>query len=153
MSLVVLMLAQLAATAPPLVVTASRLPPVSAPIRIDAETLDSSGSVASALAGVPNLFIAQPGGRSGFAAATLDGADPNFTLVLFDGVPINNATSSRGGAVNLAEIGSFGLAGIDLLPAQLSAVHGSGALAGVLAITPRAPADRLELIAHTLPRQ
>jgi vitamin B12 transporter len=148
MSLVVLMLAQLAATAPPLVVTASRLPPVSAPIRIDAETLDSSGSVASALAGVPNLFIAQPGGRSGFAAATLDGADPNFTLVLFDGVPINNATSSRGGAVNLAEIGSFGLAGIDLLPAQLSAVHGSGALAGVLAITPRAPADRLELIAQ-----
>ncbi|MFZ4382874.1 MAG: TonB-dependent receptor plug domain-containing protein, partial [Sandarakinorhabdus sp.] len=139
------MLAQFAAAAPPLVVTASRLPPVSAPIRVDAETLESSGSVASALAGMPNLFIAQAGGRSGFAAATLDGADPNFTLVLFDGVPINNATSSRGGAINLAEIGSFGLAGIDLLPAQLSAVHGSGALAGVLAITPRGPADRVDV--------
>ena len=144
----VLLLAQSAALAPPLVVTASRLPPLSSAIRIDGATLDSSGSVAAAAASVPNLFITQPGGRSGFAAATLDGADPNFTLVLFDGVPINNATSSRGGAVNLAEIGSFGLASLDLLPAQLSAVHGSGALAGVLAITPRGPADRLEFTAQ-----
>jgi len=148
MLFIALLLAQSAAFAPPLVVTASRLPPLSSQIGVDADTLESSGSIATALAGLPNLFIAQPGGRSGFAAATLDGADPNFTLVLFDGVPINNATSSRGGAVNLAEIGGFGLAGVDLLPAQLSAVHGSGALAGVLALTPRAPAERLAFAAQ-----
>lgn len=148
MLLPALLLAQSAAFAPPLIVTASRLPPLASAIQIDTNSFDSAGSVAAAAASVPNLFIAQPGGRSGFAAATLDGADPNFTLVLFDGVPINNATSSRGGAVNLAEIGSFGLASLDLLPAQLSAVHGSGALAGVLAITPRGPADRLEFTAQ-----
>jgi vitamin B12 transporter len=148
MLLTTLLLAQSAALAPPLVVTASRLSPPANVIQIDGATLDAAGSVAAAAAGVPNLFITQPGGRSGFAAATLDGADPNFTLVLFDGVPINNATSSRGGAVNLAEIGSFGLASLELLPAQLSAVHGSGALAGVLAITPRGPADRLEVTAQ-----
>jgi outer membrane cobalamin receptor len=100
--------------------------------------------VATVLARLPQLFVAQPGGRSGFAAATLDAADPNFTLVLFDGVPLNNATSSRGGAVNLAEVGAFGLADIAVMPANLSAVHGSGALAGVLALTPRDPADRPE---------
>lgn len=148
MLLPALLLAQSATFAPPLIVTASRLPPLTSAIQFGTSSLDSAGSVAAAAASVPNLFIAQPGGRSGFAAATLDGADPNFTLVLFDGVPINNATSSRGGAVNLAEIGSFGLASLYLLPAQLSAVLGSGALAGVLAITPRGPADRLEFTAQ-----
>lgn len=147
MLLGLLLLAQSsAAVAPPVVVTGSRLPPLTAPITLDANRLDGAGSLAQALAGVPQLFIAQPGGRSGFAAPTLDGADPNFTLVLFDGVPINNATSSRGGAVNLAEIGSIGLAGISLLPANLSAVHGSGALAGVIALTPAEPGERLVAI-------
>ncbi|MBC2669771.1 TonB-dependent receptor plug domain-containing protein [Novosphingobium piscinae] len=142
MLLSALLLAQSATTPPPLVVTASRLPPPTSAVRIEGPELDSAGSVAAVLAGVPQLFVAQAGGRSGFAAPTLDGADPNFVLVLFDGVPINNATSSRGGAVNLAEIAGFGLAGIELLPAQLSAVHGSGALAGVLALNPRGPTER-----------
>lgn len=133
---------------PPLVVTASRLPPLTSGIVADDSTIAASDSVASVLGGMPQLFVMQPGGRSGFASATVDGADPNFALVLFDGVPINNATSSRGGAVNMAEIGTFGLGRVELLPSSLSAVHGSGALAGVVAITPRAPADRLEVTAQ-----
>ena len=48
----------------------------------------------------------------------------------------------------MAEIGTFGLGRVELLPSSLSAVHGSGALAGVVAITPRAPADRLEVTAQ-----
>lgn len=144
MILSAMLLAQSAAALPPVVVTASRLPVPDNATHIDEEALEAGTSVADILARVPQLYVPQPGGRSGFAAATLDGTDPNFTLVLFDGIPINNATSSRGGAVNLAEIGSFSLGGIDLLPAQLSAVHGSGALGGVLAIAPRDPANSLE---------
>lgn len=150
MLLSALLLAQSAAVLPPppLVVTGSRLPPLTSATHRDEAAIEAAGSVASVLAGAPALFVAQPGGRSGYAAPTLDGADPNFTLVLFDGIPLNNATSSRGGAVNLAEIGSFGLGGIDIVPAQLSAVHGSGALAGVIAITPAPPADRPQLSAQ-----
>lgn len=144
--------AAVVSTAPPIIVTASRLSATDRAQIVSNDAMLATGSVAAALAGQPALFIAQPGGRSGFAAATLDGADPNFTLVLFDGVPLNNASSSRGGAVNLAEINGFGLGRISILPASLSAVHGSGALAGVIALEPAAPtADfRVYFQAHGL---
>lgn len=143
-------LALVAVTDAPVTVTGSRVAATDGPLAVT----DSALSLAGSLARQPALFVAQPGGRSGFAAATLDGADPNFTLVLFDGVPLNNATSSRGGAVNLNEISGFGLGGIALLPASLSAVHGSGALAGVIALTPAPAASQfgMEIQGHALTR-
>lgn len=128
-----------AATAPPIMVTASRLAATAPATIVTDDALAAAGTLANALARQPALFLPQAGGRSGFAGATLDGGDANFTLVLFDGVPLNNATSSRGGAVNLNEISSFGIGRISLLPASLSAVHGSGALAGVISIEPAPP--------------
>lgn len=145
LALIAVTAATVAATAPPIIVTASRLAATDRAQIVNPDAMLASGSVTAALAGQPALFIAQPGGRSSFAAATLDGGDPNFTLVLFDGVPLNNATSSRGGAVNLNEINSFGIGSLSLLPASLSAVHGSGALAGVIAIDPAAPSDNFSL--------
>jgi vitamin B12 transporter len=150
LALIAVTAAAAAVTAPPIIVTASRLLATDRAQIVGNDGILTAGSVAGALAGQPALFIAQPGGRSGFAAATLDGADPNFTLVLFDGVPLNNASSSRGGAVNLNEINGFGISSVRLLPASLSAVHGSGALAGVIAIDPAAPASdfRVDFQAH-----
>jgi outer membrane cobalamin receptor len=119
---------------PPVQVIASRLPAPAPAIVLSGDALAGPGTLAQALAQVPQLYVPQPGGRSGFAGPQLDGADPNFTLVLLDGVPLNNATSSRGGAVNLHEISSLGISRVEVQPAQLSAVHGSGALAGVIAL-------------------
>ncbi len=120
----------------PVVVTASRLAlPLGSSI-IGGQVLAGRESLADALAGIPQLFVPQPGGRSGFAAPFLAGAEPNFVVVLFDGVPLNNATSSRGGAVNLSEISSFGLETVEVAPGSLSAVQGSGALGGVIALKP-----------------
>lgn len=117
-----------------IVVTASRLagPTPNDTVPLPAADLAASDSVADALARLPDVYVQQPGGRSGFGALFLRGADPNFTTVFLDGIPLNNATSSRGGAVNLSEVGSAGIARADLVAGPLSSVHGSGALAGAV---------------------
>lgn len=121
-----------AQTAPPLIITASRLAEPVPPQSLGADQLAVHDSLADALTRLPDLHIVQPGGRSGFAALSLRGGDPNFTLVLLDGIPLNNATSSRGGAVNLAELSPAGIERVELATGPRSAVFGSGALAGVV---------------------
>jgi outer membrane cobalamin receptor len=50
---------------------------------------------------VPGLSLLASGGRAGVTNAWVRGADPNFTLVLLDGIPLNDSTELQGGAVNL----------------------------------------------------
>ncbi|MDH4126667.1 MAG: TonB-dependent receptor [Gammaproteobacteria bacterium] len=88
--------------------------------------------LAAALSEVPDLYVQSPGGRSGFASVFLSGADPNFTAVLLDGVPLNDPTNSRGGAVNVAEIESETFSRVDIADGALSSLYGSGALAGAI---------------------
>lgn len=130
-----------------LVVTATRLAgPTTAPaIGLAPADLGASDSLVEALARLPDVYIQQPGGRSGFGALFLRGADPNFTTVFLDGIPLNNGVSSRGGAVNLSEIGSASLAGVEVAAGPLSSVHGSGALAGAVNLILAGGGDAHEL--------
>ncbi|MBB6226477.1 outer membrane cobalamin receptor [Polymorphobacter multimanifer] len=117
----------------PIIVTASRLDAASIAITtLTPADLATSDSLADALARLPEVYVQQPGGRSGFGALFLRGADPNFTTVLLDGIPLNNATSSRGGAVNLSELGTAGIARVEIAAGPLSSVLGSGSLAGAV---------------------
>ncbi len=118
------------------VVTASRLTtspdtPYSASVIPGAE-LAGRIDVADALNGLSEIYVQTPGGRSGAASIFLRGADPNFTVVLFDGVPLNNSTNSRGGAVNVAEINASTLERVEVVSGPLSSLYGSGSLAGVI---------------------
>jgi outer membrane cobalamin receptor len=126
--------AQPADVPPNLIVTATRIaaPPTQQRVVIASADVAHSDSVAQALAQLPDVFVQMPGGRSGFGALFLRGADPNFTTVLLDGIPLANAVSSRGGAVNLAEIGTPGIDRVVVTAGSLSSVLGSGALAGAV---------------------
>lgn len=118
-------------------VAASRLPMAvqAAPHEVTvlpATLLQRHMDLATAVSTVAGAFVQRPGGRSGVAALYLDGADPNFTTVLLDGVALNNPADTRGGAVNLSglEAGTFSRA--ELAAGPYSSIHGSGALAGAL---------------------
>jgi outer membrane cobalamin receptor len=117
------------------VVTASRLPIVAGDAAVRSLTVADQppgASLGQVLASQPDIFVLAPGGRAGVGSIYLRGADPNFTVVMLEGIPINDATDSRGGAVDASALGLGGLERIEIAPGVRSAVHGSGALAGVI---------------------
>src|SRR5262245_45543726 len=50
------------------------------------------------LRNLPGVHIDQVGGRGGTGSLYLRGADPNYTLVLVNGVRVNDPTNARGGS-------------------------------------------------------
>lgn len=141
-----LLAAQTVEQANEVLVTASRLStsatdtPYSVAVIPSAE-LAGRTDVAAALNERADIYVQSPGGRSGAASIFLRGADPNFTVVLFDGVPLNNPTNTRGGAVNVAGIDAASLERIELVTGPLSSLYGSGSLAGVINLVAPAGTD------------
>jgi outer membrane cobalamin receptor len=101
---------------------------------LEGPDLAMAESLDSALAGLPEVYVQAPGGRSGFASLFLRGADPNFTSVLLEGVVLNSPTNSRGGAYNLAAVPTAAIGRVELIAGPASTLYGSGALAGALNI-------------------
>ena len=97
-------------------------------------------TVAELLPYVPGIFVADPGSRAGLAAAQIRGGDPNFTLVLLDGIPLNDATDQFGGAVNLNALPVSEIEQVEIVRGPLSSYYGSSALGGAVNIVTRRPA-------------
>ena len=79
---------------------------------------------------VPGLHVDQRGGRGGIGSVYLRGADPNFVVVMIDGISVNDPTNSRGGSFNLAALDVANIERIEILRGSASAVYGSDAMAG-----------------------
>ncbi len=103
---------------------------------IDRKLIDSSHArdVSVLLKTVPGVFVDQPGGRGGISSVYLRGADPNFTLILLDGVKLNDPNNSRGGSFDLSTLGTDNIERIEIVKGPQSAVYGSDAIAGVINI-------------------
>lgn len=86
---------------------------------------------------VPGLHVDQRGGRGGIGSVYLRGADPNFVVVMIDGISVNDPTNSRGGSFNLAALDVANIERIEILRGSASAVYGSDAMAGVINIITR----------------
>ena len=101
---------------------------------IDRDTIDDSGArtVGELLAYAPALFVLPSASRGGLTTAQIRGGDPNFTLVLLDGVPLNDSTDPFGGAVNLESLPLIGIERIEIARGPMSFYQGSAALAGVI---------------------
>lgn len=132
-----LALAQTAPEVRDVVVTASRLGSSAAQSPFDVQTLPSTDiaprrSIGEVLQGLAEVHVQAPGGRSGFGSIFLRGADPNFTAVMLDGVPLNNPTNSRGGSVNISELETPGVDRVEVVTGPLSSLYGSGALSGAV---------------------
>lgn len=77
--------------------------------------------------------------KGGLSYLSVRGGDPNFTLVLIDGVRVNDPTNSRGGAFDFEQIDPFAVERVEIARSALSAVHGADALSGVVHLRLRTP--------------
>ena len=94
-------------------------------------------SVADLLRFVPGVHLLTDGSRGGSTAAQIRGGDPNFTLVLLDGIPLNDTNDQQGGAFNLNSLPTETIDRIEVVSGPLSAHFGSTGLAGAINIITR----------------
>jgi vitamin B12 transporter len=102
----------------------------------------SSHSVIDALRQIPSLWVEEQGGPGGITSINLRGSEANHTLVLLDGVQLNDPTNTRGGAFDLNGINIESIERIEIIRGAQSAVYGSDALAGVIHIITAAPGKK-----------
>lgn len=89
------------------------------------------------LRGQSGVHVAQAGGRGGVASVQLRGGDPNFTLVLVDGIKVNDPTNARGGSFDFSALPLAQVERIEITRGAQSSVYGSDGLGGVISITTR----------------
>ena len=129
---------------PEVIVTATRLPePLAttpdAYVITDADIQARQAVFAAdVLSTVPGLLVSQTGAFGGLTSVSIRGASSDKTLVLIDGVPVNDVSSPSGGF----DFGSFDLGDIsriEVLTGPQGALWGSDAIGGVIAFTTREP--------------
>lgn len=102
----------------------------------------SNHSLIDALRQIPSLWVEEQGGPGGITSIALRGAEANHTLVLLDGVQLNDPTNTRGGAFDLNGINIEAIERIEIIRGAQSAVYGSDALAGVIHIITQTPGKK-----------
>lgn len=127
---------------PEVVVTATRIPAIAQRTPgarvIDARAIEQRGALFAAdiLADVPGLSVVRSGAFGGPTQVRIRGANPGKTLVLVDGVPVNDAAEINGAY----DFSGFELGDIDrieVLSGPQSSLWGSDAIGGVIAFTTR----------------
>jgi outer membrane cobalamin receptor len=110
----------------------------------------SEHSLVDALRQVPSLWVEEQGGPGGITSIALRGAEANHTLVLLDGVELNDPTNTRGGAFDLNGINIESIERIEIIRGAQSSVYGSDALAGVIHIITKTPGEQTTQLNGTL---
>lgn len=103
-------------------------------ISADQLAVMNPSSLIEVLQQVPGVTLSQLGGRAGLTKMSVRGGDPNFTVILLDGVQVNDPTNSRGGGFDFGALDPAMVEKIDVFYGGLSAIYGSDALSGVVSI-------------------
>lgn len=133
-----------ATSLPEVIVTATRLPAIAGHTPgarvIDRRVLDQRGAVFAAdiLNDVPGLSVVRSGAFGGVAQARIRGASPGKTMVLVDGVPVNDPAEVNG-AFDFSGFDLSDIERIEVLSGPQSSLWGSDAIGGVIAFTTRDP--------------
>jgi outer membrane cobalamin receptor len=98
------------------------------------EYIDGSqaDNAADLLRSAPFLQIAQSGAAGGLTTVTIRGAKSSFTLVMIDGIPVNDITNLLGGAFDLSSLPIDNIEKVEIVRGPLSSVYGSDAIGGVI---------------------
>jgi len=91
-----------------------------------------------AVAAAPGVTVNQNGSFGGQASVRIRGAASEQTLVLIDGVPVNDP-SSPGGGFNFARVDTANIERIEVLKGAQSTLWGTDAIGGVVSITTKTP--------------
>jgi len=86
-----------------------------------------------ALQTLPGLSINQTGAFGGVASVRLRGASSGHTMVLIDGIQVND-TAAPGGAYDFSSLDAYGIERIEVLRGPQSILYGSDAIGGVINI-------------------
>ena len=105
----------------------------------DIKELDFDFAV-DAIASAPGVTINQNGAFGGNASIRIRGASSEQTLVLIDGIPVNDP-SSPGGGYNFARLDTENIERIEVLKGPQSTLWGTDAIGGVVSITTKTPED------------
>ena len=139
-------------TLDPVVVTATALPTSQSQTPIQTKVFTRTGfdlqqpnRVGTLLQQIPGVFVDEMGGRSGLGSLYIRGGDPNFTMVLLDGVPLNDPTNQRGGSVDLSSLTPERIERIEIVKGPASVFYGSDAMTGAVNVITQkgTEADRL----------
>ena len=133
-----------AAPQPEIVVTGSRVATTADHIAANITVLEREdfdvekpAKLADVLRRVAGVHVDQVGGRGGTGSLYMRGADPNYTLVLVDGVRVNDPTNARGGSFDFSSLDVADVERVEIARGPYSAVYGGDALAGVINIITR----------------
>ena len=131
-----------------IMVTGSRLPGAVRADDSNVTVLDRAqikerhaSSVVELLRTIPGMVVEQAGGRGSVASVFTRGAKPNFTLVLLDGVRLNDPTNTRGGSFDFATLSLDDIDRVEIIRGPSSAIYGSDAVGGVINIITRKGTD------------
>ena len=91
-----------------------------------------AGTAADLLREVPFLYLAQTGARGGLTTVTIRGGKPNFTLVMIDGIPVNDITNILGGSFDFSSLSTDGIEQVEIVRGPLSSIYGSDAIGAVI---------------------
>ncbi|HYJ42358.1 MAG TPA: TonB-dependent receptor, partial [Steroidobacteraceae bacterium] len=134
----------LPAPQPEIIVTGSRVATLPDDIAANVTVLkreefdvEKPAKLADVLQRVAGVHVDQVGGRGGTGSVYVRGADPNYTLVLVDGVRVNDPTNARGGSFDLSALDMADVERVEIARGPYSAVYGGDALAGVINIVTR----------------
>nr|WP_321359125.1 TonB-dependent receptor [uncultured Hyphomonas sp.] len=94
------------------------------------------------VASAPGVTINQNGSYGGSASVRIRGASSGQTLVLIDGVPVGDP-STTDGSFNFAYLDTSDIERIEVLKGPQSTLWGSDAIGGVVSITTKQPEEKL----------
>lgn len=136
--------AQAPATLTEIVVTASRLDTPASQLPnsltvITAQDIEKkqAGTVKEALQNVPGMDVVQSGGPGQITYTYLRGSNDQDTLVMMDGIPLNDPIAAARSYDFLDELTLGGVQQIEVVRGPQSVLYGSNALAGVVNIVTR----------------
>ena len=99
--------------------------------------------ISDLLATLPGVGVSRNGGIGSVTSVRIRGAETDQTLVLVDGIKLNDP-SSAGGAYNFANLLAGPVASIEVLRGAQSTLWGSQAIGGVVNIVTPSPTKPLE---------
>ena len=112
---------------------------------ISREEMERRGQVfvGDAVAAVPGVAVSQAGALGGVASVRLRGNTVGQTLVLIDGVPVNDA-ASPGGGYDFSSLTTFGVDRVEDLRGPQSTLWGADAIGGVISLVTETARDGVD---------